>query len=288
MANSESIGEKNGTSEKVRYRSTFYHQGKRYEATGKSQEEADKKATVKKEQLNDFVDECKNGIPEKVRYRSTFYHQGKRYEATGKSQKEADQKAAIKKDKLKRGEVGISGNMTVGRWAMEWFETYKKPSIGKSHSERYISFINHIIVPAIGSILLKNVKDVHLQKILNERVGKSKSDLSKLRMTINEMFLRAYKSNLISFNPAEDLVLPAATEGSHRSITDNERKKILEVASEHYAGLWIKTMLYCGLRPGETRALDWRHVNFDKPQSRPPAPAPVKSARSDAERSFRH
>ena len=28
--------------------------------------------------------------------------------------------------------------------------------------------------------------------------------------------------------------------------------------------MWIKTSIYCGLRPGETRALDWRHVDLKK------------------------
>lgn len=188
------------------------------------------------------------------RYRSTFYHEGKRYETTGKNQKEADQKAAIKLDKLKRGEMGISGNMTVKKWASEWLETYKKPSVGDGHYKNYLLYVNGIIVPAIGSLKLKHVTDVHLQRILNERSGRSKSDLSKLYMVIKAMFHQACISRLIPFNPAENLTLPAAEDGTHRSITDYERKKILEVTETHHAGLWVKTMLYCGLRPGETRA----------------------------------
>ena len=62
-------------------------------------------------------------VENKPRYRSTFRHEGKRYETTGKSQKEADQKAALKQEKLKCGEIGISSNMTVKRWAEEWLET---------------------------------------------------------------------------------------------------------------------------------------------------------------------
>jgi len=200
----------------------------------------------------------------KTRCRSTFRFEGKRYEATGRTQKEADQKAAIMKDKLKRGETGISSNMTVRAWAEEWLETYKRPSVGEGQYKNYKSHIDGVIIPAIGSLTLKSVKDIHCQKILNARAGKSKSDLSKLRMTIKSIFERAHISRLIPYNPAANLELPIATDGSHRSITDYERKKILEVAETHRAGLWIKTILYAGLRPGETRALDWRHIDFDK------------------------
>lgn len=201
---------------------------------------------------------------EKTRFRSTFYFEGKRYEATGKTQKEADQKAAIKLDKLKRGEVGISGSMTVARWAAEWLETYKKPTVGKGQYRNYLAHINGVIIPSIGSLKISSVKDVHLQKLLNSRAGYSKSDLTKLRMTMNAMFQRARISKLIPYNPAENLELPSAKDGSHRSITAYEREKILELAETHRAGLWIKTLLYTGLRPGETRALDWRHVDFEK------------------------
>jgi len=78
------------------------------------------------------------------------------------------------------------------------------------------------------------------------------------------MFQRAYLSRLITHNPADNLELPAAKDGTHRSISDYERLKILELAETHHAGLWIKTLLYSGLRPGETRALDWRHIDFEK------------------------
>lgn len=196
-------------------------------------------------------------------FRSTFTYEGKRYARKSKdSQREADRKADALLASLKRGEVGISSNMTVKAWAKEWLETYKRPAVGEGQYENYLTHINGVIVPAIGKFQLKDVKDVDLQKILNSRAGKSLSDISKLRRTLNAIFDRARKSKLIGTNPAQDLETPAATDGTHRSITEIERKAILTLAETHYAGLWVKTLLYCGVRPGETRALDWRHIDF--------------------------
>ncbi|MCL2216928.1 MAG: site-specific integrase [Defluviitaleaceae bacterium] len=154
--------------------------------------------------------------------------------------------------------------MTVERWANTWLETYKKPVVGDSQYRDYRFYINSAILPEIDCTRLGQIKDVHLQKILNMHVGKSKSYLTKLRITISAMFKRAYLSKLIPHNPAENLELPAATEGTHRRVTDYERSKILSLSEVHHAGLWVKLMLYTGLRPGETRALDWRHIDFDK------------------------
>lgn len=197
---------------------------------------------------------------------SSFTHNGKRYVRKAKTEREAVAKATALRLSLERGDVGVSGNMTVKAWAHEWLETYKRPAIGEAQYKRYKGLIDGVICPAIGSAPIKNIKDVELQKIINGRTGKSKSDLKKLRDTLRGMFRRAHASGLVVKNPAEYLELPAAKEGSHRSITDAERKAILEVAETHPAGLWVKLMLYCGLRPGETRALDWRHVDFDKKQ----------------------
>ncbi len=173
-------------------------------------------------------------------YRSTFTWEGKRYERKSqKSQRDADRKA-------------------------DALEVYKRPAIGDSQYARYKGIIDNIIIPAIGARPIKSIKDIELQKILNSHLGKSKSDIRKLRDTIKGIFRRSYASGLISKDPSEFIEMPDAIEGTRRSITPYERQKILEVAETHPAGLWVKLMLYCGLRPGEARALDWRHVDFDK------------------------
>ena len=203
--------------------------------------------------------------------RVTFMWNGKRYEEKGKTLKEAIAKAERKKMALESGQVGTSGNMTVSRWADEWLEVYKAPKIGRGSLNNYNVHLK-TIKRLIGGKLLKEVKDIDLQMILNqqgmpdEKTGEVKSldYLSKLRMTMRAMFKRACISKLIPFNPAEYLELPAAKNGTHRSITDKERALILRLAETHYAGLWVKVMLYCRLRPGETLALEWRHIDFDK------------------------
>lgn len=201
---------------------------------------------------------------DKTRYRSTFYYEGKRYEATGNNQKEADQKAAIKLDKLKRGEIGISGNMTVKAWANEWLETYKRPTVTDKSYKDYKRQIDKVIVPAIGSLRLRDVKDVHLQKIMNSRAGYSLTQVKLLKNTTCAIFLKARTSKLIPNNPADSIEIPKAENGTHRSITDFERERFLKAAATHDAGLMFKVMLYCGLRTGEVAALSWRDIDFER------------------------
>ena len=67
---------------------------------------------------------------------------------------------------------------------------------------------------------------------------------------------------MVNENPAERLVMPKASDGTRRALTDKERRYITELAETHPSGLWIKIMLYCGLRPQETATLQWKNINF--------------------------
>lgn len=197
--------------------------------------------------------------------RKTARYNGKKYEAVGKTELEAMKKLADKLSAARRGEEAIGGSMTVNSWYEQWMELYKKPkgltqkSLGM-YDEKY----NKYIKPAIGHLRMRDVKDVHLQKILNGQEGRSASHIKKLRMVMQEMFKRARQSRIIAYDPAELLELPAMKQGHRRAITDEERKAILAVADRHRSGLWILTLLYTGMRPGETAALTWNSVDFER------------------------
>lgn len=197
--------------------------------------------------------------------RKTARYNGKKYEATGKTELEALTKLADKMAAAKRGEEAIGGSMTVDAWFKEWLSTYKEPkgltakSLGM-YREKY----NGYIKPRIGRMKLKDVKDTHLQKIMNEQEGMSSSHAQKIKQVLQGMFRRARQSRLIPYDPSELLELPQTKTGTHRSLTDAERSAILEVAKTSRAGLWVLTLLYTGMRPGESAALTWADVDFER------------------------
>lgn len=194
--------------------------------------------------------------------RRTATYNGKRYEARGKTAKEAERKLAEKLQAAKAGE--LSGDMTVDSWFQEWMETYKEP-IGLQASVLATYHRNYRlhVKPTIGSRKLRDVKDAHLQRILNT-VAKDngKALVDKVRVLIHGMFRQARISRLIPYDPSEGLITPRAEEGHRRSLTEMERTKLLRTAETHPRGLWILTMLYTGMRPGETAALTWSAVDF--------------------------
>ncbi|MBD9090611.1 MAG: hypothetical protein EGR72_11335, partial [Clostridiales bacterium] len=198
-------------------------------------------------------------------YRKTARWNGKKYEATGRTELEALTRLADKIAAAKRGEEALNGSMTVNAWYKEWKATYKDPkgltpkSLGM-YDEKY----NGYIKPAVGHMKLQSVKDVHLQRILNGQAGMSRSHVEKLRRVMRELFRRARQSRLIAYDPSEDLQLPKHRQGSHRSLTPEEREVLLTVCTrpDSRFGLYFLTLLYTGLRPGEAAALNWADIDF--------------------------
>lgn len=197
-------------------------------------------------------------------FREDIYFEGKQFCVRARNEKDLLEKVVIKRKALEDGNIIMRNTTTVKRWSEEWLETYKKGAVGLATYRLYqINLKNHII-PVIGNMRLRDVKPIHLQKILNNRIGHSKTHINKIRQLLCQLFKAAKKNQLIPIDPSEELVMPKATDGTNRALTDYERKCILKLAETHRAGLWILTMLYCGVRPQETVPLKGSNIDYKR------------------------
>lgn len=212
---------------------------------------------------------CKDGY-----WRESERYEGKKYIGCGKSQKEAMKNLAQKISDAKSGKATLDKNTTVKAWSETWQNVYIKPKVrapGQPKSsnsmtqksyEMYVQKLDGYILPLVGQLRLKDVRDVQLQRILNEQAGKSKSHSEKIRIVIKALFRQAFQSRLIQYDPSAGLDLPATTEGKRRSLTDSERDLLLRTCAFHRCGLWIKTLLDTGMRPGESAPLLIKDFDF--------------------------
>ena len=120
------------------------------------------------------------------------------------------------------------------------------------------------IKPNIGKLQLKDVKALQCQNILNKMAGNSKTHINKVKQLLYAIFDVALDNSLVLNNPAKKLTAPKAESGTHRALTPQERSVLLRVAETNKYGLWVKVMLYCGLRPGETAYLMGQHVDLKR------------------------
>lgn len=200
-------------------------------------------------------------MPKKL-YTATFRFEGKRYYVRSSvSQRDADKRAAKKLAELEDAREILSPETRVEDYALQWLEAYKKDYVSEPVYKATKSRIVHIIAPQIGHMRIKDVRPTHLQKVLSSVPGKSRNYYVKLRELMKGIFTRAQGDHLIRDNPALNLDLPTSKDGTHRSITMQERAELLYKCTWHSFGPFVLTMLWCGLRPQEVMALRYEDID---------------------------
>lgn len=190
--------------------------------------------------------------------RMQFTFDGHRYSVTGHTKQQLNERYNKKLAELKQGH--FDENTMVSKWAETWLETYKEDKVSDSTYHDYKMYVNLICLP----MTMGQVKPMHLQEILNEHKGKSLSFLKKLRITIQSVFKQAVHDHIIPVDPSIDLQLPTGTSGTNRALTKSERRALLRVAETDRAGVLLKVMFYCGLRPSEVTKIEGRDVDAEK------------------------
>ncbi len=193
-------------------------------------------------------------------FRETFYHEGRRIDIKARTAKELTKKIVKKQAEL--NSAIVDGKTKLSDWIEKWLATYKAGKISVGWEKSLKSILDASVPPEIGNLPLEKVRMIHAQRILNSASEKSESYIHKLTITLNELFEVARKNKMIADNPMDLTVPPKGTKNKRRALTENEREHILKLVETHRAGLFIKLMLYCGLRPQEAATLQWRNVDL--------------------------
>lgn len=196
----------------------------------------------------------------KYKYTKSFTIDGQRYKVYADTKEALMVKYVHKKEEVENGLRSISRDMTVKDWAEEWLGTYKS-GVSVSTYKTYESRLKNSILPEIGHLRLKNVRQIHVQKILNGLQNYGKGTVQITFTVLKQIFQTAYDNGLIIVNPAENLHLPKLEGKRRRRLTDQERGLIISLSEGTALGTALKLSLYCGLRPGEAMALQWRSVD---------------------------
>jgi len=156
----------------------------------------------------------------------------------------------------------VSEDTTVADWCERWFSVYKAKT-SEELKEHFRRKLDLDIIPAIGSMRIRDVRASHLMELLNNS-GKKKGTVIKIRIAIKQVFSAALEDGLIERDPSLKLPLPENLEETpRRPLTDFERKIVWDVAREHKHGAFILAMLLCGLRRGECAGLTAERVDFE-------------------------
>lgn len=189
----------------------------------------------------------------------------KRIYARGATEKEALRNLAKLEAEYKSGKMVINSNTTFDQWAEECLTIYKAAEVTPATLDGLRRLVRLHFLPHIGNLPISAITPAHIQGCLNAQVGKSENHIKKCYNLINFIMQKAKISRLTHENPVEYVTIPKGNQAQHRRALSNaERDLFLQAAQKTANGAIFLVSYYCGLRPGEARALRWQNIDLTK------------------------
>lgn len=161
--------------------------------------------------------------------------------------------------------TGLEDDVQFGSYAVEWYHVRKEPFCQPSTRNCYRTILNKHLLPAFGLRKMRAIKPIELQQYVNGFSGTSKTQITMIVSTLKNIFESAVQDRILRTNPAATLRKPDHKDAEEkRALTDEEKIRIEALFDTHKYGLYLATMYYTGMRPGEVRGLMWGDVDFQK------------------------
>ena len=160
--------------------------------------------------------------------------------------------------------IVLNDTTTVAQYAMQWFEV-KKAGLSHGHVVTIAATINHHICPAIGSMLLRDVKPLHIQRMIADRQHLSRSHLSKILGNCRQIFASAEENGLVLRNPCDKIKAGGIATKTRNILTDEQITELLEAVRDTRAYVFVALAVYTGMRREEILGLKWDCVHIGIP-----------------------
>ena len=195
---------------------------------------------------------------------------------------ELDKKYTDYKYNLLHGNIADSGNLTVFGYLDVWFKTHKKrvSTLTASGYENYI--YNHVKKDDFGSILLKDLKPMHVEtfyineaekdrskknkkgKIIKKVIGFSGKTILQEHRILHKALKQAVRNELIIKNPCDYVDAPKIEEYKVKIYNEDKFNILLESIENTEYEMPILLAGMCGLRRSEVFGLRWSDIDFEE------------------------
>lgn len=163
-----------------------------------------------------------------------------------------------------RAGVNIADNTTFSDFAQMWVDVYKRPHLSKSGLDDLLRTLNRLIMPTLASYKLRDIKPVHIQRMMADISGYSHRSQSKALATARAVFDAAVGNNIIMRSPVPTTLKARGKMTEEKTpLTQEQTERLLTAVEGTRAYTPVVMMLGLGLRREEALGLMWSDIDFD-------------------------
>ena len=156
-------------------------------------------------------------------------------------------------------------DMMLGDWLDLCLEVYMSNSLKQSTYNSYESYIRVHLKPALGHIQLKDLNPRLLQQFYNYKMeveGLSPKTVININLFLHKALSHAMAEGLILSNPAEAINLSRGQKPQIEILTREEQAILIRGSYKFRYGIFVRLVLFTGLRVGELLGLKWEDIDF--------------------------
>ncbi len=154
--------------------------------------------------------------------------------------------------------------ITLGDWLDLCLAVYMKNTIKQSTYLSYESYVRVHLKPALGAVALQDLTPRMLQLYYNykaENEGLSPKTIVNLNLFLHRALDFAVAEGYIPSNPTSSVNLPRGDRPEIVILTRNEQMQLIQASYQHRYGIFIRLVLFTGIRLGELLGLRWEDVD---------------------------
>jgi integrase len=184
---------------------------------------------------------------------------------------------------LNQGLISVGSATPFEGFVNTVYKTTALPLLASSTQDRYRGIVDLYLIPTFGSLCLRDLTPLTLQKYISgfqisepsdikqrnpephggakRRLGRESVD--KIRDVLSSVLGSAVKYGFLVTNPAEAVQLPPSRRGARKHkpfIRPEEFSALVELIKEPYATM-VYVAVYTGLRVSEVIALRWSNIH---------------------------
>jgi integrase len=156
-------------------------------------------------------------------------------------------------------------DLAVGDFLDQWLAEVVKPSVRPWTYEGYEVHVRRHLKPVLGRIPLQKLEPLHVQSLLNRKLGEglSAKSVRYIRGTLRTALNQAQRWGLVTRNSAAMVDGPRVERYEILPLTPREARQFLASINGHRLEALYSVALTLGLRQGEALGLRWRDIDLE-------------------------